>query len=186
MLQTVKNIVGIIVGLLAAYGLITKTFDELSSLIPFFLSLMMLLWGIEEFQKKRKIYAWMLFSISIFSFHTDATPFNYCALLLGIAAVLDSGDIGFVTGNLSLILGDILFGIGDIFIDSLDLVIHLGHLIGVPVLDHLLGAAYVAPNEDSGEGCDAENDDEQRLYTRDLLQFSFQIRYGLHYGVLPS
>ena len=75
MLQTVKNIVGIIVGLLAAYGLITKTFDELSSLIPFFLSLMMLLWGIEEFQKKRKIYAWMLFSISIFALFVSVQGF---------------------------------------------------------------------------------------------------------------
>jgi hypothetical protein len=36
LIQTFKNIVGIIVGLLAAYGLITKTFDELSLLIPAF------------------------------------------------------------------------------------------------------------------------------------------------------
>ena len=75
MIQTFRNIVGIIVGLLAAYGLITKTFDELSLLIPAFLSLLMLLWGIEEYQKKRKVYAWMLFILCIFALFVSVQGF---------------------------------------------------------------------------------------------------------------
>ena len=74
MLQTVRYIVQIMVVLLAAYGLITKNF-ELSPLMMFFLSLMLLLFGLEEHYKKRTMYAWMLFAVSIFALYASVQGF---------------------------------------------------------------------------------------------------------------
>lgn len=55
----------VIVALIAGYGLITKNF-EYQSFMMFFLSLMMLVMGLEEFQKERKVMGW--FSIVAFLF----------------------------------------------------------------------------------------------------------------------
>lgn len=67
LIQTIRYIITIIVGLLASYGLITGNIELFQPLYLFCLSLMMLLWGIEEIQKKRKKYAWIFFALSLSS-----------------------------------------------------------------------------------------------------------------------
>ena len=66
MVQTFRQILIIIIGIIAAIGLITKTFDYMSAFIPPLLSLMMVVWALEEYQKKRIKYAWLLFIFSLF------------------------------------------------------------------------------------------------------------------------
>ena len=63
MLLILRVIFAVIVAIIGGYGLITKNF-EFQSYMLFFLCLMMLVMGLEEFQKGRKVYAW----ISIFAF----------------------------------------------------------------------------------------------------------------------
>jgi len=58
-----KVIFSVIAALLAGYGLITKNF-EFHSYAMFFLSLMMLVMGLEEFRKERKVMGWI--SIVVF------------------------------------------------------------------------------------------------------------------------
>ena len=67
LIQTIRYIITIIVGLLASYGLITGNIELFQPLYLFCLSLMMLLWGMEEIQKKRKKYAWIFFALSLSS-----------------------------------------------------------------------------------------------------------------------
>ena len=66
LVQTFRQILIIIIGIIAAIGLITKTFDYMSAFIPPLLSLMMVVWALEEYQKKRIKYAWLLFIFSLF------------------------------------------------------------------------------------------------------------------------
>ena len=53
-----RVIFAVIVTLIGGYGLITKNFD-FQSYMMFFLSLMMLVMGLEEFQKGRKVMGWI-------------------------------------------------------------------------------------------------------------------------------
>ncbi|OCA86188.1 hypothetical protein A8L44_07170 [Bacillus sp. FJAT-27986] len=66
MVQTLRHILIIIIGLIAAYGLITRTFDDMSSFIPPLLCLLMMVWALEEYQKKRLLNAGLLFIFSLF------------------------------------------------------------------------------------------------------------------------
>ena len=58
MLLILRVIFAVIVAIIGGYGLITKNF-EFQSYMLFFLSLMMLVMGLEEFQKGRKVYVWI-------------------------------------------------------------------------------------------------------------------------------
>jgi hypothetical protein len=58
-----RVIFAVIIASIAGYGLITGDF-EFQSFMLFFLSLMMLVMGLEEFQKERKVMGW----ISIIAF----------------------------------------------------------------------------------------------------------------------
>jgi Protein of unknown function (DUF3953) len=58
-----RVIFAVIIASIAGYGLITGDF-EFQSYMLFFLSLMMLVMGLEEFQKERKVTGW----ISIIAF----------------------------------------------------------------------------------------------------------------------
>lgn len=51
---------------LAAYGLITKNF-EFQHYMIFFLGLMMLIMGLQEFKKERKAYGWLFIIVFLFS-----------------------------------------------------------------------------------------------------------------------
>ncbi|WP_416151779.1 YczI family protein [Salipaludibacillus sp. HK11] len=53
-----KVIFAVIVAFIAGYGLITKNF-EFQSYAMFFLSLTMLVMGLEEFRKERKVMGWI-------------------------------------------------------------------------------------------------------------------------------
>ncbi|MDQ0232588.1 YczI family protein [Metabacillus malikii] len=53
-----RVIFAVIVVFIAGYGLITKNFD-FQSYMMFFLSLMMLVMGLEEFRKERKVMGWI-------------------------------------------------------------------------------------------------------------------------------
>ncbi|WP_306822133.1 YczI family protein [Mesobacillus foraminis] len=53
-----RVIFSVIVAFIAGYGLITKNF-EFQSYMMFFLSLMMLVMGLEEFRKERKVMGWI-------------------------------------------------------------------------------------------------------------------------------
>ena len=70
LVQTLRHILIIIIGLIAAYGHITRTFDDMSSFIPPLLCLLMMVmlvvWALEEYQKKRLLNAWLMFILSLF------------------------------------------------------------------------------------------------------------------------
>ncbi|WP_331000870.1 YczI family protein [Radiobacillus kanasensis] len=53
-----RVIFAVIAAFIAGYGLITKNF-EFQSYMMFFLSLMMLVMGLEEFRKERKVMGWI-------------------------------------------------------------------------------------------------------------------------------
>ncbi|MCA1042244.1 YczI family protein [Bacillus infantis] len=63
MLMILRVILAVISASIAVYGLITANF-EFQSYMLFFLGLMMLVMGLEEFQKERKVMGW----ISIMAF----------------------------------------------------------------------------------------------------------------------
>lgn len=63
MLIILKVIFAVIAAFIGVYGLITKNF-EFQSYMMFFLSLMILVMGLEEFRKERKFSGW----VSIFAF----------------------------------------------------------------------------------------------------------------------
>ncbi|MBU9724307.1 MULTISPECIES: YczI family protein [Bacillaceae] len=58
MLVVLKVIFAVIAAFFAGYGLITKNF-EFQSYMMFFLSLMVLIIGLEEFRKERKVTGWI-------------------------------------------------------------------------------------------------------------------------------
>lgn len=63
LLMILRVILAVISASIAVYGLITANF-EFQSYMLFFLGLMMLVMGLEEFQKERKVMGW----ISIMAF----------------------------------------------------------------------------------------------------------------------
>lgn len=66
-LQIVFSIIGIS---LAAYGLITQDY-QLSFLMIFFLGLTMLILGIQELQRERKVYGLFLIGVFLFSMYVS-------------------------------------------------------------------------------------------------------------------
>ncbi|WP_188540792.1 DUF3953 domain-containing protein [Paenibacillus segetis] len=60
--------------IIAAYGLITKN-SEFQSLMILLLGLMMLVMGLEEFQKERKTYGWLLVVVFLFSIFVSVQGF---------------------------------------------------------------------------------------------------------------
>ncbi|MFC7687511.1 DUF3953 domain-containing protein [Ureibacillus sp. GCM10028918] len=72
-----KVIFSVIAAFIAGYGLITKNF-EFQSYAMFFLSLMMLVMGLEEFRKDRKVMGWI--SIIVFLFLLFVTLLGFFTL----------------------------------------------------------------------------------------------------------
>ncbi|KPN94948.1 hypothetical protein AO843_22085 [Lysinibacillus sp. ZYM-1] len=70
MLKILQIVFSIIVVSLSAYGLITKNY-QLNFLTIFFLGLVMLVWGIREFQQERKVYGWLLIVLFLFSVYVS-------------------------------------------------------------------------------------------------------------------
>ncbi len=74
LLKMLKFIFSIIVVSLSAYGLITNNY-QLNFLTIFFLGLVMLIWGIREFQQERKVYGWLLIVVFLFSVFVSIQSF---------------------------------------------------------------------------------------------------------------
>ncbi|MDC3424504.1 DUF3953 domain-containing protein [Aquibacillus sp. 3ASR75-11] len=70
-LRYVFSVVGI---LFAVYGLITKNL-EFQPYMMLFLGLMMLVMGLEEFQKERKAYGWLFFVVFLLSLFVSIKGF---------------------------------------------------------------------------------------------------------------
>ncbi len=66
MLKILRYVLSIATFLLAVYGLITENF-EFNHIMIFLLGLTMLVMGIEEFQKERKIMGLLLVGVFLFS-----------------------------------------------------------------------------------------------------------------------
>lgn len=66
MLRALQVVFSMITLILAGYGLFTKDF-QLGAYIILFLGLTMLLLGIQEFKKNRKMVGWLLIGIFVFS-----------------------------------------------------------------------------------------------------------------------
>ncbi|SET94037.1 Protein of unknown function [Salinibacillus kushneri] len=65
MLKILRYIFSIIAMVFAVYGLITSDFN-FQPYMMFFLGLMLLVMGVEEFQKERKAYGWLLVVVFLF------------------------------------------------------------------------------------------------------------------------
>ncbi|WP_042337835.1 YczI family protein [Bacillus andreraoultii] len=74
MLKTFRYILAAITFLLASYGLIMKDF-KYGDLMIFFLGLMMLVMGIEEFRNERKLMGWWLIAVFLFSLFVSIEGF---------------------------------------------------------------------------------------------------------------
>ncbi|RDW17303.1 YczI family protein [Oceanobacillus chungangensis] len=74
MLKILRYVFSLIGILFAAYGLITKNF-EFQSYMILFLGLMMLVMGLEEFQKERKAYGWLFVVVCVFSLFVSIQGF---------------------------------------------------------------------------------------------------------------
>lgn len=74
MLKILRYILSLVIIIIAAYGLITKNF-EFQSLMTLLLGLMMLVMGLEEFQKERKTYGWLLVVVFLFSLFVSVQGF---------------------------------------------------------------------------------------------------------------
>ncbi|WP_085991290.1 YczI family protein [Oceanobacillus senegalensis] len=74
MLKVLRIILGVIIIFISAYGLITKNL-EYQPFTMLFVSFMMLVMGLEEFQKGRKGYGWLGIIVSIFVFFVSNQGF---------------------------------------------------------------------------------------------------------------
>ncbi|MBD1380458.1 DUF3953 domain-containing protein [Metabacillus arenae] len=74
MLKILRYILSVVVILFAAYGLIIQNF-KYNHIMMFFLGLMMLVMGLEEFQKERKAYGWLFFVVFLFSLFVSIKGF---------------------------------------------------------------------------------------------------------------
>ncbi|GGH20580.1 hypothetical protein GCM10008013_18020 [Paenibacillus segetis] len=74
MLKMLRFILSPVIIIIAAYGLITKN-SEFQSLMILLLGLMMLVMGLEEFQKERKTYGWLLVVVFLFSIFVSVQGF---------------------------------------------------------------------------------------------------------------
>lgn len=74
MLKKIRYVLSPMIIIIAAYGLITKNF-EYQSLMILLLGLMMLVMGVEEFQKERKTNGWLLVVVFLFSLFVSVQGF---------------------------------------------------------------------------------------------------------------
>ena len=74
MLLTLRVVLGVIVIVIAGYGLMTGNF-EFQPFMLLFLSLMMFVMGLEEFKKGRKGYGWIGIVVFIFVFFVSLQGF---------------------------------------------------------------------------------------------------------------
>lgn len=74
MLKLLQIVFAIIVITLSAYGLISRDYN-LNFLMVFFLGLFILTLGIEEFQRERKVYGWLLMGLFLFSVYVSIQSF---------------------------------------------------------------------------------------------------------------
>ncbi|WP_078552095.1 YczI family protein [Bacillus alkalicellulosilyticus] len=74
MLKILRYVLSVIVILFAAYGLITQNF-KYSHIMTFFMGLMMLVMGLEEFRKDRKAYGWLFVVVFLFSLFVSIQGF---------------------------------------------------------------------------------------------------------------
>ncbi|MBO1511247.1 YczI family protein [Metabacillus bambusae] len=74
MLKILRYIFSIVAMLFAVYGLIKSNF-ELQPYMMFFLGLMVLVMGLEEFKKERKAYGWLFVIVCLFSLYVSIQGF---------------------------------------------------------------------------------------------------------------
>ena len=74
MLKILRYIFSIVAFLLAAYGLITKSY-VLGDIMIFFLGLTMLVMGLEELKNERKVIGWLLIVVFAFSLFVSIEGF---------------------------------------------------------------------------------------------------------------
>lgn len=74
MLKILRYVLSVITLLLASYGLIMKDFKFGDSMI-LFLGLTILILGIEEIQKERKVMGWLLIVVFFFSLYVSIEGF---------------------------------------------------------------------------------------------------------------
>lgn len=74
LLKILRYMLSIITLLFALYGKITKDFKFVDIMI-LFLGLTMLVLGIEEFQKERKVTGWFLIAVFLFSLYVSIEGF---------------------------------------------------------------------------------------------------------------
>ncbi|MBT2655817.1 YczI family protein [Bacillus sp. ISL-18] len=74
MLRVLRKALSIVTFLLASYGLITKNF-EFNYFMIFLLGLTMLIFGLEEFRKERKMYGWLMVVVFLFSLFVSIQGF---------------------------------------------------------------------------------------------------------------
>lgn len=74
MLKISRYALSVVVILFAAYGLITQNFN-LNDIMIFLLSLLMLIMGLEEFQRGKKANGWLFVAVFLFSLFVSIQGF---------------------------------------------------------------------------------------------------------------
>lgn len=74
MLKIVRYVLSAVTILFASYGLITKNF-EFNYIMIFLLGLTMLIMGLEEFRKERKMNGWLMVVVFLFSLFVSIQGF---------------------------------------------------------------------------------------------------------------
>ncbi|WP_445486964.1 DUF3953 domain-containing protein [Niallia sp. 03133] len=74
MLKILRYILSVVTILFATYGLITKNF-EFNHIMIFLLGLTMLIMGLEEFRKERKVNGWLMVGVFLFSLFVSIQGF---------------------------------------------------------------------------------------------------------------
>ncbi|MBI0579971.1 YczI family protein [Neobacillus cucumis] len=74
MLKVLCSVLSIVTFLFTSYGLITKNF-EFNFIMIFLLGLTILIMGLEEFRKERKMYGWLMVVVFLFSLFVSIQSF---------------------------------------------------------------------------------------------------------------
>ncbi|MFD0824692.1 DUF3953 domain-containing protein [Neobacillus sp. M.A.Huq-85] len=74
MLKVLRSVLSIVTFLFTSYGLITKNF-EFNFIMIFLLGLTILIMGLEEFRKERKMYGWLMVVVFLFSLFASIQSF---------------------------------------------------------------------------------------------------------------
>jgi hypothetical protein len=74
LLKNLRYVLSAIALIFASYGLITKDF-KFGDIMIFFLGLTMLVMGLEEFRKERKVMGWLLIAVFLFSLYVSIEGF---------------------------------------------------------------------------------------------------------------